>query len=215
MRRDSGRHKRHCTTVQVLTDPLRNSRWLRPATRGAVHAARAIRTDGAIDALTQSGARALLGRQGLSRCWRHRADSAPQPLALAVRRVANIAHVTISALGEATLRTRRLLRKLHGDGRHDHLRRHRGRAPAGAHQTVVLCTDESGASIARQAAFASPQRHSATITHAFTGRPSRAPRNYFTALVRQRGIAGLPGEHLRAPLRVRGEIPLAGRKLPP
>ncbi|WP_406364216.1 CGNR zinc finger domain-containing protein [Streptomyces sp. NBC_01579] len=54
-------------------------------------------------------------------------------------------------------------------------------APAGAHQTVVLCTDESGASFAREAALASPHRHCATITHAFTGRPSRAPRNHFTA----------------------------------
>lgn len=35
----------------------------------------------------------------------------------------------------------------------------------------------------------------------------REPRNYFTTPVRQRGIAGLPGEHLRAPLRARGRCP--------
>ncbi|MEV8204718.1 CGNR zinc finger domain-containing protein [Streptomyces sp. NPDC005134] len=52
---------------------------------------------------------------------------------------------------------------------------------AAAHRIVLLRTDESGAQIARKAALASPQRHCATITRAFTGRPSRAPRTYFTA----------------------------------
>lgn len=77
-------------TVQVLTDPLGNPRWVRPATPGAVHAARTIRTHGAMTPC-HSQARvpcwADKGRQGLSRRRRHRADS-PLPLEQAVRRSA-------------------------------------------------------------------------------------------------------------------------------
>lgn len=79
----------------------------RDATPGAVYAARAIRTDGAVDALTQSGVRALRPTRAVkvpaAPCgFRTAAAGTGCPQA---SRVADITHVTISALGEATLRT--------------------------------------------------------------------------------------------------------------
>ncbi|MFE7795109.1 hypothetical protein [Streptomyces sp. NPDC057460] len=87
-------------------------------------------------------------------------------------------------------------------------------APAGAHQTVALCSDESGAPFTRKAALVSPHRHCATITHAFTGRSSRAPRNYLTA---RYGSVASPGTRRTFPgfAPLPGEMSLAGRKLPP
>ncbi len=43
--------------VQVLADPFGNLLWASPALSGAVHDARAARTHGVIDALTEAGIR--------------------------------------------------------------------------------------------------------------------------------------------------------------
>jgi nitronate monooxygenase len=68
--------------------------------------------------------------------------------------------------------------------------------------TVLLRTDESGASPVHQAALADPQGRGTVLTRAFTGRPARALRNRFTDLFDDRAPYGYPAlHHLTSPLR--------------
>ncbi|KAA6223818.1 nitronate monooxygenase [Streptomyces albofaciens JCM 4342] len=68
--------------------------------------------------------------------------------------------------------------------------------------TVLLRTDESGASAPHKAALADPGFDTTVITRAFTGRPARALRNRFTDRYSAHAPAGYPAlHHLTSPLR--------------
>jgi nitronate monooxygenase len=68
--------------------------------------------------------------------------------------------------------------------------------------TVLLRTDESGASAAHRAALADPARTRTVVTRAFTGRPARALSNGFTDRYGDRAPSGYPAlHHLTSPLR--------------
>ncbi|KOG73263.1 MULTISPECIES: NAD(P)H-dependent flavin oxidoreductase [Streptomyces] len=68
--------------------------------------------------------------------------------------------------------------------------------------TVLLRTDESGASAPHKAALADPDFDTTVITRAFTGRPARALRNHFTDRYSAHAPAGYPAlHHLTSPLR--------------
>jgi NAD(P)H-dependent flavin oxidoreductase YrpB (nitropropane dioxygenase family) len=68
--------------------------------------------------------------------------------------------------------------------------------------TVLLRSDESGASAAHKAALADPARDRTIVTRAFTGRPARALANRFTDRYDAEAPAGYPAvHHLTSPLR--------------
>ncbi|MEV7323877.1 nitronate monooxygenase [Streptomyces sp. NPDC093970] len=68
--------------------------------------------------------------------------------------------------------------------------------------TLLLRTEESGASPAHQRALADPAFATTVLTRAFTGRPARALRNHFTDRYDLLAPAGYPAvHHLTAPLR--------------
>lgn len=68
--------------------------------------------------------------------------------------------------------------------------------------TVLLRTEESGASPVHQAALADPAGRGTVLTRAFTGRPARALRNRFTDLYGDHAPYGYPAlHHLTGPLR--------------
>jgi NAD(P)H-dependent flavin oxidoreductase YrpB (nitropropane dioxygenase family) len=68
--------------------------------------------------------------------------------------------------------------------------------------TVLVRTQESGASAPHKAALADPAFTSTIVTRAFTGRPARALRNYFTDRYEHIAPAGYPAlHHLTSPLR--------------
>jgi nitronate monooxygenase len=68
--------------------------------------------------------------------------------------------------------------------------------------TVLLRTDESGASAPHRAALADPSRPGTLVTRAFTGRPARALRNDFTDRYDVLAPPGYPAiHHLTSPLR--------------
>jgi nitronate monooxygenase len=68
--------------------------------------------------------------------------------------------------------------------------------------TVLLRTDESGASAVHQAALADRSRTQTVVTRAFTGRPARALRNEFTDRYSAIAPTGYPAlHHLTSPLR--------------
>ncbi len=68
--------------------------------------------------------------------------------------------------------------------------------------TVLLRTDESGASAPHRAALADPNRGATIVTRAFTGRPARALRNEFTDRYDALAPSGYPAiHHLTSPLR--------------
>ncbi|MFB7190011.1 transposase family protein [Streptomyces sp. NPDC056230] len=112
----SGKHKKHGMNVQVIADPHGELLWASPALPGAVHDIKAARTHGIVSALNQAGwacwaDKGYRGAGGTVRVpFRGRWD-----LLSAGQRAVNAAHARIRALGEqamATLKTRRLLRKL-------------------------------------------------------------------------------------------------------
>ncbi|MYU10541.1 nitronate monooxygenase [Streptomyces sp. SID8361] len=68
--------------------------------------------------------------------------------------------------------------------------------------TVLLRTDESGASEPHRAALVDPAFDTTVVTRAFTGRPARALRNHFTDRYGPMAPAGYPAlHHLTGPLR--------------
>jgi nitronate monooxygenase len=68
--------------------------------------------------------------------------------------------------------------------------------------TVLLRSDESGASAVHQAAIADPTRGDTVITRAFTGRPARALPNTFIAEHDSDAPLGYPAiHHLTSELR--------------
>jgi NAD(P)H-dependent flavin oxidoreductase YrpB (nitropropane dioxygenase family) len=68
--------------------------------------------------------------------------------------------------------------------------------------TVLLRTHQSGASAPHKAALADPAFAGTTVTRAFTGRPARALRNYFTDRYDAIAPPGYPAlHHLTSPLR--------------
>ncbi|GAA0441624.1 nitronate monooxygenase [Acrocarpospora corrugata] len=68
--------------------------------------------------------------------------------------------------------------------------------------TVLLRTDESGASAPHQAALADPAREATVVTRAFTGRPARSLRNRFIDRYSAEAPSGFPAlHHLTSPLR--------------
>lgn len=68
--------------------------------------------------------------------------------------------------------------------------------------TVLLRTDESGASQAYKVALADPRGRDTLVTRAFTGRPARAVPNRFTDNYDHLAPAGYPAlHHLTRPLR--------------
>ena len=68
--------------------------------------------------------------------------------------------------------------------------------------TVLLRSDESGASKPHRAALADPARDRTVVTRAFTGRPARALPNAFTDHFDRLAPAGYPAlHHLTRPLR--------------
>jgi NAD(P)H-dependent flavin oxidoreductase YrpB (nitropropane dioxygenase family) len=68
--------------------------------------------------------------------------------------------------------------------------------------TVLLRSDESGASAAHRAALADPARDRTVMTRAFTGRPARGLRNRFTDRYSGGAPSGYPAvHHLTSPLR--------------
>lgn len=68
--------------------------------------------------------------------------------------------------------------------------------------TVLLRTDESGASEQHRAALTDPAFDTTVVTRAFTGRPARALRNHFTDRYEPIAPAGYPAlHHLTGPLR--------------
>jgi NAD(P)H-dependent flavin oxidoreductase YrpB (nitropropane dioxygenase family) len=68
--------------------------------------------------------------------------------------------------------------------------------------TVLLLTDESGASAVHKAAIADPARTETVVTRAFTGRPARGLRNHFIDRYDAVAPAGYPALHyLTSPLR--------------
>ncbi len=71
--------------------------------------------------------------------------------------------------------------------------------------TLLLRTDESGASKAHRDALADPARDRTIVTRAFTGRPARALRNRFTDTYDAQAPSGYPAlHHLTSPLRKAG-----------
>ena len=78
----------------------------------------------------------------------------------------------------------------------------RAGAVAAAVGTVLLRSDESGASATHQAALTDPARDRTVVTRAFTGRPARALRNAFVDRYDAEAPAGYPAlHHLTGPLR--------------
>lgn len=75
--------------------------------------------------------------------------------------------------------------------------------------TLLLRTDESGASAAHKDALASPMFPGTTITRAFTGRPARALRNGFIERHERQAITGYPAVH-HLTRELRREAGLAG-----
>lgn len=68
--------------------------------------------------------------------------------------------------------------------------------------TVLLRSDESGASAAHRAALADPAFTTTVVTRAFTGRPARALRNRFTDAYSDSAPSGYPAlHHLTSPIR--------------
>ncbi|MEV7991324.1 nitronate monooxygenase [Streptomyces sp. NPDC086077] len=68
--------------------------------------------------------------------------------------------------------------------------------------TLLLRTDESGASAPHQRALADPAFDTTVLTRAFTGRPARGLRNAFIDRYESLAPAGYPAvHHLTAPLR--------------
>ncbi|MGV9641046.1 nitronate monooxygenase [Streptomyces sp. NPDC003514] len=68
--------------------------------------------------------------------------------------------------------------------------------------TLLLRTDESGASAPHQQALADPAFDTTVLTRAFTGRPARGLRNAFIDRYESAAPAGYPAvHHLTAPLR--------------
>lgn len=68
--------------------------------------------------------------------------------------------------------------------------------------TLLLRTDESGASAPHQRALADPSFDTTVLTRAFTGRPARGLRNAFIDRYESSAPAGYPAvHHLTAPLR--------------
>ncbi|MEV5544288.1 nitronate monooxygenase [Saccharopolyspora shandongensis] len=68
--------------------------------------------------------------------------------------------------------------------------------------TVLLRSDESGASGPHRAALTEPTRGQTVVTRAFTGRPARALRNDFTDCYTPLAPGGYPAlHHLTSPLR--------------
>jgi NAD(P)H-dependent flavin oxidoreductase YrpB (nitropropane dioxygenase family) len=68
--------------------------------------------------------------------------------------------------------------------------------------TILLRSDESGASDVHRAALADPARDRTVVTRAFSGRPARALRNAFTDRFADQAPAGYPAlHHLTSPLR--------------
>ncbi|GLY75934.1 oxidoreductase [Actinoallomurus iriomotensis] len=68
--------------------------------------------------------------------------------------------------------------------------------------TVLLRTDESGATAAHRAALTDPARDRTVVTRAFTGRPARGLRNRFTDRYSDGAPSGYPAvHHLTSPLR--------------
>ncbi|WP_326791714.1 nitronate monooxygenase [Streptomyces sp. NBC_00841] len=68
--------------------------------------------------------------------------------------------------------------------------------------TLLLRTDESGASAPHKAALVDPAFETTIVTRAFTGRPARALRNHFTDRFDAIAPAGYPAlHHLTGPLR--------------
>ena len=68
--------------------------------------------------------------------------------------------------------------------------------------TVLLRSDESGASAAHREALADPRPRTTVVTRAFTGRPGRALRNLFTDRYGDLAPSGYPAvHHLTRPLR--------------
>jgi len=61
--------------------------------------------------------------------------------------------------------------------------------------TVLLLTDESGASATHKAALADPDARGTVVTHAFTGRPARGLRNRFTDRYSDQAPYGYPALH--------------------
>jgi nitronate monooxygenase len=61
--------------------------------------------------------------------------------------------------------------------------------------TLLMRTDESGASATHQAALADPRRTETVVTRAFTGRPARALRNAFTDQHSDEAPFGYPAVH--------------------
>ena len=61
--------------------------------------------------------------------------------------------------------------------------------------TVLLLTDESGASATHKAALADPDARGTIVTHAFTGRPARGLRNRFTDRYSDDAPYGYPALH--------------------
>ncbi|GLY87278.1 nitronate monooxygenase [Actinoallomurus iriomotensis] len=68
--------------------------------------------------------------------------------------------------------------------------------------TVLLRTDESGATAAHREALTDPARDRTVVTRAFTGRPARGLRNRFTDRYSDGAPSGYPAvHHLTSPLR--------------
>lgn len=68
--------------------------------------------------------------------------------------------------------------------------------------TVLLRTDESGASATHRAALIDPAFEQTVVTHAFTGRPARGLRNRFIERYEPEAPYGYPAlHHLTSPLR--------------
>lgn len=61
--------------------------------------------------------------------------------------------------------------------------------------TVLLLTDESGATATHKAALADPDDRGTVVTHAFTGRPARGLRNRFTDRYADQAPYGYPALH--------------------
>lgn len=75
-------------------------------------------------------------------------------------------------------------------------------AVAGMVGTVMLRTDESGASATHRAALADPKLDQTVVTRAFTGRPARGLRNRFVERYDALAPLGYPAlHHLTSPLR--------------
>lgn len=68
--------------------------------------------------------------------------------------------------------------------------------------TVLLLSEESGASAVHRAALTDPARDRTVVTRAFSGRPARGLRNAFTDRLSDQAPSGYPAvHHLTSPLR--------------